>query len=162
MIVIIMGVSASGKTTIGKALGRSLNTPFYDADDFHPESNVQKMASGESLNDSDRAPWLKILSQKIMEWKKEDGAILACSALKEKYRETLEASNKDSENIKWVYLDVDKETLLERLNSRSEHFFPPELLDSQLSTLEIPKDAIKVNATAPIKEIILALTTQLS
>ena len=91
-VYIIFGVSGSGKTTIGQLLAKKLNIPFYDADDYHPVSNIEKMASGKPLNDNDREPWLGLIAMEIKKWKTQEGAVLACSALKEKYREILQLS----------------------------------------------------------------------
>ncbi len=145
--LVIMGVSGCGKSTVGKAVADHTDTPFLDADDFHPQSNRDKMASGIALNDGDRKPWLETLRDEI---KTHNDAgknlILACSALKESYRDILRQAGPQ---VAFVYLHGSRELLLERLNSRSDHFFPPELLDSQLDTLEVPQDALVLEITAP-------------
>ena len=107
-LFVIFGVSGCGKTTIAKLLSEQTGLPYYDADDFHPESNIVKMANGRALNDEDRALWLETLSQNLSKWEKGSGGILACSALKEKYREKLEER---VENINWVYLKGDYELI---------------------------------------------------
>ena len=89
MIIQVIGVSGCGKSTIARKLSESLGIPYYDADDFHPKANIDKMSTGQPLDDADRAPWLAILSNNLQQWEKEGGAILACSALKEKYRQVL-------------------------------------------------------------------------
>lgn len=141
MVVIIMGVSGCGKTTVGKLLAINLDLPFYDADDFHPPKNVKKMSSGEPLNDLDRKPWLEILSNEIEEWNSNKGAILACSALKKSYRDILISK---SDDVQFVYLKGDRDKILKRMRARKDHYMPPELLDSQFITLEEPDSAITV------------------
>ncbi|WP_289031381.1 gluconokinase [uncultured Paraglaciecola sp.] len=136
MILIICGVSGTGKSTIGSQLAKKLELPFYDGDDFHSESNMQKMLNGSPLNDLDRQPWLESLAKHIASWEIDGGAVLACSALKETYR-TILASQANS-NITWVMLDGTRDLLIKRLDSRSGHFFDSTLLDSQLNTLELP------------------------
>jgi 6-phosphogluconate dehydrogenase len=134
---IIMGVSGSGKTTIGKLLAKQLAMPFYDADDFHSPENVAKMASGIPLNDEDRITWLLKLQKKIQSW--QNGVVLACSALKESYREVLSEGN----TIQWIYLEGDFETIFKRMESRN-HFMKPEMLQSQFEALEPPSYGIQV------------------
>jgi gluconokinase len=141
MIVVLMGVSGSGKTTIGTLLAERTGTMFADADDYHPEANKAKMAAGIPLNDEDRQPWLETLNTVMRGWFREGkGGILACSALKEKYRETLSGGMPEGA-LSFVLLDGSKELIGERLAERSSHFFNPKLLDSQLATLEKPKGA---------------------
>lgn len=135
MVIIVMGVSGSGKTHVGKLLAEALSLPFYDADDFHPLSNVAKMEQGNSLTDADRMPWLAILAGKISEWNAQGGAVLACSALKESYR--VQLSENYTANVRFAYLQGSKELILNRMLAR-DHFFPPELLDSQFADLEEP------------------------
>lgn len=159
MVWIIMGVSGSGKTTVGRKLAERLNLPFFDADDFHPKKNVEKMQSGRPLNDDDRKPWLETLASKIKEWNSIDGAVLACSALKESYRQLLVSKCDD---VQFVYLKGDKATILKRINSRNDHYMPPELLDSQFDALEEPADALTVSIDNGPEEIvnqIIARTT---
>lgn len=142
MVIILMGVSGCGKTTVGQILARDLDLPFFDADDFHPPENVQKMKQGMPLNDTDRQPWLEILSDKIKEWDFSDGAVLACSALKEKYRTFLDSENTE---VVFVYLKGPKQLILERIKNRIGHYMPSNLLDSQFKTLEEPKKSIVVS-----------------
>lgn len=140
-VYIIMGVSGVGKTTIGKQLARELAIPFYDADDFHPKSNKIKMSEGVALQDADRWPWLEQLQTEIQAWNT-TGAILACSALKESYRKILTRNNR----VMFIHLDASYSGIKERLDARKNHFFNPALLRSQFDTLEVPNDAVIVNA----------------
>ncbi|PTS95117.1 gluconate kinase [Pedobacter sp. HMWF019] len=144
MIYIFIGVSGCGKTTLGKLFAERMHLPFYDADDFHPESNIQKMKNGISLNDEDRAPWLQDLARHIVLWNGLEGAVLACSALKESYRKILSVN--EGIPIKWVFIQADFETLEQRLINRKGHFFNPLLLKSQLDTLEPPEYGIHLCA----------------
>ncbi|MDX1670729.1 MAG: gluconokinase [Balneolaceae bacterium] len=143
MIYILMGVSGSGKTTVGKRLAVRLDLPFYDADSFHTSANIRKMKAGEPLNDQDRFPWLQRLSAYIDQWRDAGGAVLACSALKESYREMLSGGN--PEDVTFIYLKGSKELIKQRIESRDEHFFPDDLLDSQFEALEEPADGITVS-----------------
>jgi carbohydrate kinase (thermoresistant glucokinase family) len=142
MIYIVMGVTGCGKTTIGCRLAKHLGLPFFDADDFHPEANVNKMRHGIALDDEDRKPWLEILSAAMKEWEKEGGAVLACSALKEMYRMQLTFSK---EKVQWIFLEGTMELIWERLVARKNHYMPPALLESQFKALEKPEYGIHVN-----------------
>ena len=144
MVWIIMGVSGSGKTTIGRMLASELGIPFYDADGFHPPDNIKKMSSGRPLDDQDRKPWLETLAREIRKWNSNDGAVLACSALKKSYRVILASKSRD-EDVQFIYLKGDRDTILKRMKSRSGHYMPPELLSSQFDALEEPADAISVS-----------------
>jgi gluconokinase len=159
MIVVLMGVSGSGKTTIGTLLAERTGTVFADADDYHPAANKAKMAAGHPLNDEDRQPWLETLNGLMQGWfLAGTGGVLACSALKEKYRATLAAGMPEGA-VKFVLLDGSKELIAERLAARQHEYMNPKLLDSQLATLEKPSDAFSVvNDKAPevIVEEILA------
>ena len=150
-MIIIMGVSGSGKTSLGKHLSIVSSTPFYDADDFHTQANKNKMASGLALTDSDRYPWLLDLASKIKEWTLSGGSILACSALKEEYRAIL---SKFTTNITWIVLNGSFDLIQSRLNNRENHFFKPELLQSQLNTLELPLYGIHLNIDQPAKVLV--------
>ncbi|MEN8789243.1 MAG: gluconokinase [Flavobacteriaceae bacterium] len=140
-IIIIMGVSGSGKSTIGKLLGRKLGLEFYDADDYHPKPNILKMASGKPLNDDDRHGWLIRLNKLITD-RQDQGLVLACSALKESYRQLL--TGELGKEIKWIYLDGSFDEILQRMEGRKDHFMPAKLLRSQFDTLEIPSYALSV------------------
>jgi len=144
MIVVLMGVSGSGKTTIGTLLAARTGTVFADADDYHPAANKAKMAAGQPLNDDDRQPWLETLNGLIRGWYDTDkGGVLACSALKEKYRDTLGAGM-PARTIHFVLLDGSAELIGERLAARHHEFMNAKLLASQLATLEPPADALRV------------------
>jgi gluconokinase len=162
MIVVLMGVSGSGKTTIGTLLAERTGTVFADADDYHPAANKAKMAAGTPLNDEDRQPWLETLNGLMQGWfLAGSGGVLACSALKEKYRATL-ASGMPEGTVKFVLLDGSRELIEERLGQRPGHFFNPKLLESQLTTLEKPSDALTVvndKAPAVIVEEILKVVS---
>lgn len=150
MIVVLMGVTGSGKSTIGTALAARTGTVFADADDYHPLANKQKMAAGEALNDEDRQPWLEALNGVMRGWYAEGhGGVLACSALKAKYRETLAAGMPEGA-VHFVLLDGSRELIAERLAARSHEFMSSKLLESQMKTLEPPADAFTiVNDRAP-------------
>jgi carbohydrate kinase (thermoresistant glucokinase family) len=160
MIYIVMGVSGCGKSTVGALLGKELTLPFYDADDFHPTENINKMADGIALNDDDRAPWLKLLADKIVNWEAKGGAVLACSALKQSYRNVLSSTTENA--VTFVYLEGTKAVLHERLTSRESHFMPDTLLDSQLNTLEPPTDAVTVSIDNSIDNIISKILKDIS
>lgn len=145
-----MGVSGTGKTSLGKQLSQSTEWPFYDADDFHPEANKEKMKSGIQLNDSDRKPWLTLLAEKISEWSEKGQAILACSALKEDYRKILSEGNNP---IEWVVLNGSFELIKDRLEKRKNHFFNPQLLHSQFDDLELPAYGFHLNIEESITEL---------
>lgn len=151
-IVLIMGVSGSGKTTIGAMLAGRLGWKYAEADDFHPPANVEKMAEGVPLTDEDRRPWLRAIAT----WMREqtDPAVVTCSALKRKYRDILHESRPD---LRLVYLDGSKELIAARLAARHGHFFPRQLLDSQFADLEPPapdEDALVVSIDQSIEKIV--------
>ena len=155
-----MGVSGAGKSSVGQALSKSLKLPFYDGDDYHPQANIDKMRQGIPLEDSDRWGWLKNLNQLAKEALKKEGAVMVCSALKEVYRQEL---SKDlSTACEWIYLKGSYELILERIQARAGHFMPPELLQSQFNTLEAPKNAIEIDVSAPLSEIIQTLEMRLN
>lgn len=147
-----MGVSGSGKSTIGKLLSQELSTPFFDGDDFHPKENIKKMSSGHPLNDNDRQNWLEALNGLVIKELKKNNCIIVCSALKQKYRETL--SQNIETQTKWIYLSGSFDLISERLSSRKNHFMPSDLLKSQFDSLEEPKDALQVEISLSPDEII--------
>ncbi len=155
MIVVVMGVSGSGKSTVGELLADRLGYPFLDADEFHPPQNVAKMAAGTPLSDDDRRPWLELLNAKL---RAQDNAVLACSALKESYRKTL---SKDLADCRIVHLRGSIGLIRSRLAERKHRYMPASLLDSQFTTLEAPANALEVNIAQPpgrcVEEILAAL-----
>ena len=149
-----MGVSGSGKTTVGKLLAKQLGWRFIDADDYHPASNVEKMHAGIPLTDADRRPWLDVLRQQIdTACERGEDVVLACSALKHAYQEYLERDEPTS--VRYVYLQGSETLIQQRLTARTGHFMNPNLLHSQFETLEPPEDAIRVDI-APTPEVIAA------
>lgn len=148
MKLIIMGVSGSGKTTIGSLLAKELNWKFYDADDFHSISNKEKMSNGIALTDEDRTGWLHTLRNLIQTEK--DSFTLACSALKETYRDILRVNYE----VKFVYLKGSFEEIEARLNQRKNHYMPVKLLRSQFNVLEEPQGALIIDISNTPQEII--------
>lgn len=157
-IIFVMGVSGTGKTTIGKLLAEALKVSFYDGDDYHPKENIEKMAAGKPLNDTDRYGWLAALNNLGQE-NKIDGAVIACSALKAKYRAQLRETIE--EETVFVYLEGSYDQIKSRLDSRDNHFMTSTLLKSQFSTLEPPKTAITVPITNSPEQIINTILNQL-
>jgi gluconokinase len=134
MVIIVMGVCGSGKSTVGSFLAEKLGCSFFDADNFHPKANVEKMARGGPLNDEDREPWLVRLNEKIAQCSVGGtSAVLACSALKESYRDIL---SKDIKDLSFVYLKGDYKTIYERMASRDGHFMGEDMVQSQFDTLD--------------------------
>lgn len=150
-IVIIIGVSGVGKSTIAQRLTEKLNLPYLDADNFHPSRNIQKMKSGNPLTDDDREPWLLNMNEALIKANQDNGAILACSALKEKYRNQL-ASNINVP-IDWVVLKGDFELIKNRMEAR-DHFMPTDLLRSQFDTWEEPDYGLKINISQNPEKIV--------
>lgn len=151
-----MGPSGSGKTTIGRALADALGWPYFEGDDYHPAANVAKMASGRPLDDADRAPWLATLERLVAGILSERGhGVLACSALKRRYRAALVPSDAPPRAVRFVYLSVPPAVLRERLEQREDHFMPAALLPSQLAALEPPSgSALTLDGTLPPAEIV--------
>lgn len=149
MILIVMGVSGSGKTTLAHALVKLTGWQFAEGDDYHSAANREKMASGVPLNDEDRAPWLATLHELLSGWQRrgEDG-VLTCSALKQAYRDTLVAGL-PADAYRFVLTEAPKELIAQRMQTRAGHFMPSTLLESQLTTLEPPADALHVSAQQP-------------
>lgn len=160
LTVIVMGVSGAGKSTIGRLLAERLGARFLDADDFHPTANLAKMRRGIPLDDNDRAPWLACLNRTLHEHAaRGEDVVLACSALKQSYRDRLMAGLPAAQ---LVYLRGSHTLLAARLSGRADHFMPPELLDSQLATLEEPRGAITVDADGTPEAITTAICEALA
>ena len=154
--VIVMGVCACGKSTIGEQLAAKLGRKFIDGDDLHPRTNIQKMASGQPLDDEDRKPWLERIRDAAysLENKNEHG-IIVCSALKQKYRDQIRDGN---QNVTFLFLDGDMALILERMRQRQGHFMKAGMLKSQFETLEPPgemeNDVISIDISAPLPEVV--------
>jgi gluconokinase len=150
LIIILMGVSGSGKTTVGRLLAVELGWMFYDGDDFHPEANIEKMKKGIALTDKDRKPWLDPLQNLILDLvRNNQSAVIACSALKKSYRDILA---KGKENVVFVYLKGNYDLLHRRLLERKGHFFDARLLESQFEILEEPEGVLTIDiAQEPVK-----------
>jgi gluconokinase len=179
--IIVMGVSGCGKSTVASRLAARLNViigasardktispasativewEFADADDFHPPANVEKMRRAEPLNDTDREPWLQNLNQAMVQRDQQNrGMVLACSALKEKYRASL---RQGLPNLVFVHLQGSFELIAQRMSARSNHYMPTALLKSQFDTLEVPTDAVSFDIQTPIDEIVDSLIQQFS
>ena len=159
MIVIIMGTTGAGKTTIGTMLGAQLNWQFADADTFHPAANIEKMSHGIPLNDADRAPWLEAMRKAILDWiTAGKNVVLACSALKRAYREQL----RPSPEVKIIYLKGDYALFAERIRHRHGHFAGQGILAGQFADLEEPDDAITIDAAKTPDEIVWEIRKRLA
>ena len=154
-----MGVSGTGKTTVGKLLSEKLEYPFFDGDDYHPEENVKKMKTGTPLDDDDRKGWLIRLNQLALEQKK-TGAVIACSALKKNYRGLLRAGM--GNKIKFIFLKGSFDLIKSRLEGRKGHFMPLGLLQSQFDALEAPSKALSVSIKDTPSEIVEEIVKQLN
>jgi gluconokinase len=146
MIVVVAGVSASGKSTVGALIAARLGWPFTDGDALHPAANVAKMHAGHALDDADRRPWLTAVTERIDGYLEEgESAVLACSLLKRRYRDEVTAGRP---TVRIVFLDVSRKLLTERLHARHGHFFPAALLDSQLAALDPPQPSERLLVVA--------------
>ena len=152
---IVMGVSGCGKSSVGKFLAQTLGWDFYDADDFHPPANVAKMANGIPLDDSDRAPWLATLHDLISSSLNADKpGVLACSALKERYRQRLMDGN---EGVQLIYLKGSYDLIWSRMERRAGHYMKPHMLKSQFDALEEPMNALTIDIAMSLDEIVQAI-----
>ena len=150
--IVVMGVSGSGKTSVGSGLALRLGWQFFDGDDFHPPQNVQKMAQGSPLTDEDRIPWLEELQKLIhTQFMQGNSIVLACSALKDSYREILCKNNPE---VMFVHLVGDFQLIADRMRERSDHYMKASMLESQFATLEVPADALSVSIDQPVASII--------
>ncbi|WP_434149207.1 gluconokinase [Methylocaldum gracile subsp. desertum] len=158
-IVVLLGVSGSGKSTIGQRLAERLRWPFFDGDDFHPVQNIEKMARGQPLTDADREPWLDRLAE-LIETSVATGrsAVIACSALRHSYRKRLARGHRE---VVFVYLKGSFELIRERLARRQEHFMPLDLLPSQFAALEEPSDAITIDIRQTPEAIVETIVRRL-
>lgn len=154
-VIVVMGVSGAGKSTVGRALALALGREFHDADAFHPAANVARMRAGLPLTDTDRAPWLAALEVRIARWLASGTpAVLACSALRRAHRAALVPPEATPGDVAFVHLDVSPAVAAERIRGRRHHFMPVELLGSQFATLEEPRGALRVDGTAPVDAIV--------
>jgi gluconokinase len=161
MIVVLMGVSGSGKTTIGTLVAERVGAVFADGDDYHPLANKEKMAAGHALNDEDRQPWLEVLNRLLRDWfAAGKSGVLACSALKASYRATLQAEMPKGA-VSYVLLELSKEMLEARLAERKHEYMNPGLLESQLATLEMPSDAVRVMNDRSPDEVVSQILAQI-
>lgn len=157
-IVVVIGVSGAGKTRVGHELAEAIGWTFIDADEYHSPANVAKMHRGEALTDADREPWLAALRDALVsELDAGRKVVLACSALRQRYRDVLHPPNVSAGTLRFVFLNVPREVLADRLRTRKGHFAPITLLDSQLATLEPPRDALWVDGTRTPSDIVATI-----
>lgn len=148
LCILIMGLPGSGKTTVAKILSKQLKAVFIEADDHHSIQNIMKMSNGHPLTDLDRKKWLSSILNKARESLKSQNVVIACSALKEKYRKSL-----ISLNFQLVYLKIENDVALRRILKRKKHFMPPSLLESQIKILEEPKKALEIDSNLKVNQI---------
>lgn len=160
-IIILTGVAGVGKTTIGTALAKQLGWHYLEGDDFHPPANIQKMSQGQALTDTDRLPWLQAIQAQLQQaLASQQSIVLSCSALKQSYRQMLRI---DRNRIKIIQLVASKSVLQQRLAHRSSHFFGPQLLDSQLATLETASEVdLVVQTDQPVEDIVKVIIQRLT
>ena len=152
-LYVVLGVAGSGKTSIGENVAKIIDATYIDGDNYHPQSNIEKMANGEPLNDEDRWPWLEVVANELAQT---EGIVLAgCSALKKAYRDFITANT--GEPVQFLYLDGSKEMIGERMAARTGHFMPTSLLDSQFATLEVPdntENAVAIDISGTQDEVV--------
>jgi carbohydrate kinase (thermoresistant glucokinase family) len=159
VVVIVMGAAGAGKTTVGQVLAGALRWRFVEGDDYHSVEAVAKMRGGQALTDADRRPWLAALHAVVAAAiARREPLVVACSALHERYREVLRGTLR---GVRFVYLKADAATLRDRLTTRTGHFAGPALVQSQLAALEEPRDALTIDATRPVDEIVDAVRYEL-
>ena len=159
-VVILMGVSGCGKTSVGQGLSEALGWPFFDGDEFHPQGNIDKMALGIPLNDEDRRPWLDMLHNLIVEHISENRSlIVACSALKARYRQILKG---DLSNVLFVHLKGSFDLIHGRMKARSGHYMQADMLRSQFTDLETPKNALSISVEKPVEQIVAEIRGNIS
>jgi carbohydrate kinase (thermoresistant glucokinase family) len=159
VVVIVMGAAGAGKTTVGQVLAGALRWRFVEGDDYHSVEAVAKMRGGQALTDADRRPWLAALHAVVdAAIARREPLVVACSALHERYREVLRGTLR---GVRFVYLKADAATLRDRLTTRTGHFAGPALVQSQLAALEEPRDALTIDATRPVDEIVDAVRYEL-
>jgi gluconokinase len=164
MVIVVMGVSGSGKTVVGQELARKLNWEFEDADNRHPAANIEKMRRGEALTDEDRVPWLEALNSAIQNWvAKQRCVVLACSGLRKSYRNALRQADPGWKCVRFVYLKGDYDEIDRRLRARVGHFMPESLLKSQFATLEEPDpgEALIVDVSPSVATIVDSIIADL-
>ena len=152
MLVIVTGVSGTGKTTLGTLLSERLRLPFFDADHFHPAENIAKMSAGHPLTDEDRQPWLAGLAKQLLDSEQQGGAVLACSALKNAYRAKLSVSD----NLRWIHLTGDRDLIWERMLARKNHYMKAGMLDSQIAIWEKPDQGFLLNIPGTPEQLLEA------
>jgi len=160
MVIVTMGVSGAGKTTLGRALAERLGFRFEEGDDWHDPASVEKMRRGQPLSDGDRGPWLARLNRAIREWVASDqNVVLACSALRRSHREALRSGLTDPRQLRLVFLDGTRDAVERQLRGRTGHFMPAALLPSQLEALEPPgpAEAIRVGIGTPVERAVDAV-----
>ena len=150
-VIFVIGVSGSGKTSIGQMLAKTINYKFFDADDFHTKSNIEKMSNGIPLTDEDRLPWLNSLN-KIAKLNEANGCVITCSALKQNYRNIL--ANALQNNVSWIYLKGSYQLIYERMQKRANHFMDAKMLKSQFDALEEPANAIEIDIAQTPQKIV--------
>ena len=154
-----MGVSGSGKTTIGKMIAQRLEIPFFDGDDYHPAENVSKMKAGIPLDDEDRLPWLNRLHEIALQHLSEKGCVIACSALKETYRQLL--MHDISDRVSWIFLDGGYDLINERMRTREQHYMKADMLRSQFEIFQTPEYAIRISVDQEPEMIVNQILMQL-